>query len=255
MFSCFDDCVLFFFLYWIWGELYTVHIWGRPVNGRSIDGVWTWTNLGGERITNRYKLFNEQNFHTDSQRNGRWDSNSFWWPPFALYISFPSTSVNMEHTCSGATPYASLIINHNSSFRSWNQHNHHNHSYFILNIINIIAIIDTKWPKSLLSISEQERTIHEWIFHSADGHLKSPNWSLLIWSYKTKAKQCQQSAPPCSRGDPKPHLMGGCKGGWGMEGSPNRLLLLGSLYWKRPSILCAAFGSDLHCSVAVILMF
>ena len=48
-------------------ELYSVHIWGGLVNGRSIDGVWTWTNLRVERITNRYKLFNEQNFHTDSK--------------------------------------------------------------------------------------------------------------------------------------------------------------------------------------------
>ena len=43
--------------------------WGRLVNGRAIDGTWTWTNQGGgsgEKITNRYKLFNGQNFHTDS---------------------------------------------------------------------------------------------------------------------------------------------------------------------------------------------
>ena len=43
--------------------------WGRLVNGRAIDGTWTWTNQGGgsgEEITNRYKLFNGQNFHTDS---------------------------------------------------------------------------------------------------------------------------------------------------------------------------------------------
>ena len=56
--------------------------------------------------------------------------------------------------------------------------------------------------------------------------------------------------PPLFKGRPQAPLNGwmqGGAGGW-MEGSPNRLLLLSSLYWKCPSILCPAFGSELHCS-------
>ena len=74
-YDCSNSCFLVLWLpflllllNWFRLELYLAFL-GRLVNGLAIDGTWTWTNQGGgsgEEITNRYKLFNGQNFHTDS---------------------------------------------------------------------------------------------------------------------------------------------------------------------------------------------
>ena len=128
MFYCFDDCVLFFFLYWIWGELYTVHIWGRLVNGRSIDGVWTWTNLGGERGSPIDINYSMGKTFSPNPNGWIWTLRWFlWWrlhwqqaPP---HISFTlSTGVNMEQAHRAATPF-SFSLNCNISFCRRNQLN------------------------------------------------------------------------------------------------------------------------------------
>ena len=98
---------------------------------------------------------------------------------------------------------------------------YHNHSYFILNSINIIAIIDTKWSKLLfLSLNRREPFMNEF---------STPQ--MAIWKVpidlsqfevikRRQGKAMPTERPPCSRGDPKPHLMGGCKGGLGDGGKP-----------------------------------